>query len=58
MGAKLISANPLKALNLPLKIRIWEGNYRKVWVAFSETECLVEHYHLSMVLASSLKWNP
>ncbi len=45
-GGKLIQANPLVALDLPLKIIAWEDEQQQVWMAYNEAAFIQERYGL------------
>ena len=51
----VIAANPIAALDLPLKIIAWEDHMGKVWVAFNEDEYIKKRYMLMDFETSFLK---
>ena len=54
-GGMVIAANPIAALDLPLKIIAWEDHTGKVWVAFNEDEYIKKRYMLMDFETSFLK---
>lgn len=57
VGGPVILENPVAALDLPLKIIVWEDKEHKVWYAFNDAQYLQERYALPQVLASTLDLN-
>jgi uncharacterized protein (DUF302 family) len=45
-GTPLMQASPSIAIDLPLKILIWEDAAGKVWVSYNSPSCLRERHHL------------
>ena len=45
-GTPLMLADPHAALDLPLKILVWEDDEGKVWLSYNSTEFLKERYGL------------
>ena len=45
-GTPLMQASPSIAIDLPLKILIWEDAAGKVWVSYNSTAYLRERHHL------------
>jgi uncharacterized protein (DUF302 family) len=45
-GTPLMLAAPSIAIDLPLKILIWEDDQGQVWVSYNSTEYLAERHHL------------
>ncbi|RZJ23645.1 MAG: DUF302 domain-containing protein [Acinetobacter sp.] len=52
VGFKAISSNPLAALDLPLKILVWENPDGNVFLAYNHPAYLTERYHLDPTVAS------
>ncbi|HEY5461780.1 MAG TPA: DUF302 domain-containing protein [Hanamia sp.] len=46
-GVAIMSANPLAALDLPLKVIAWEDDQKKVWLTYNDGLYLEERYFLS-----------
>jgi len=46
-GGAIMAANPLAALDLPLKVIAWEDDQKKVWLAYNDGLYLEERYFLS-----------
>jgi len=40
-------ASPSLALDLPLKLLVWEDTQGAVWISFNSTDYLRERHHLS-----------
>jgi len=61
-GTPLMLAAPSIAIDLPLKILIWEDEQEKVWVSYNTPEYLAERHglppHLAQTSASSRPWPP
>jgi uncharacterized protein (DUF302 family) len=53
-GTPLMLAAPSIAIDLPLKILIWEDGQQKVWVSYNTTEYLVERHGLPPQLAQNI----
>ena len=53
-GIPLMNANPLCALDLPLKLLIWEGEEKKVWVSYNQFEYLQKRFDLPGNLIQNL----
>lgn len=55
-GTTLMIASPLIALELPLKVLVWQDNGSQVWVSYTETSFLAKRYalpaDLGIVIAS------
>ena len=45
-GTPLMLASPSSALDLPLKILVWEDDRGKVWVSYNSPEYLMERHNL------------
>jgi len=46
-GTPLMLASPSIALDLPLKILVWQDNQGTVWLSYNSPEYLMERYGLS-----------
>ena len=46
-GTPLMLASPSIALDLPLKILVWQDNQGTVWLSYNSPEYLMERYDLS-----------
>ena len=46
-GTPVMLAAPLAALDLPLKLLVWEDSARSVWVSYNSPSYLAERHHLS-----------
>jgi len=46
-GTLLMLASPSIALDLPLKILVWQDNQGEVWLSYNSPEYLMERYGLS-----------
>jgi uncharacterized protein (DUF302 family) len=53
-GTSLMLAAPSIAIDLPLKILVWEDAGGKVWVSYNSPQYLVERHRLSSELVPSL----
>jgi len=53
-GTPLMVAIPLIALDLPLKILVWEDETKKVWVSYNKPEYLQKRYGLSDQLLKNI----
>ena len=53
-GTPLMLAAPSVAIDLPLKILIWEDDQGKVWVSYNTTEYLAERHGLPPHLAQNI----
>jgi uncharacterized protein (DUF302 family) len=47
VGTTLMRARPLIALDLPLKILIWEGDAGETYVSYNESSYLADRYEIS-----------
>src|SRR5580692_4156146 len=45
-GGRIMVENPIAALDLPLKIIVWEDAEKKVWLAYNKASYLEERYAL------------
>ncbi|HEY4197158.1 MAG TPA: DUF302 domain-containing protein [Mucilaginibacter sp.] len=46
-GGPLMAAEPLVALDLPLKVIAWEDSEKKIWVACNDAAYIEERYQLA-----------
>ena len=53
-GTPLMLASPSTAIDLPLKILVWEDQQRKVWVSYNSPEYLKERHGLPPELISNI----
>jgi uncharacterized protein (DUF302 family) len=53
-GTPLMLASPSSAIDLPLKILIWEDNQGKVWLSYSSPEYLKERHELPQELMQNI----
>ena len=53
-GTPLMVASPLLALDLPLKVLVWEDAEKKVWVSYNTPAFLVERHALPADLAKNI----
>jgi uncharacterized protein (DUF302 family) len=53
-GTPLMVASPLLALDLPLKVLIWEDAGKKVWVSYNTVEFLVQRHSLPVDLSKNI----
>jgi len=53
-GTLLMLASPSSAIDLPLKILIWEDNQGKVWLSYSSPEYLKERHGLPQELMQNI----
>jgi len=45
-GTPLMLASPSIAIDLPLKMLVWEDDYGQVWVSYNSPEYLIQRHHL------------
>jgi uncharacterized protein (DUF302 family) len=57
-GGPLMIANPLAALDLPLKIIAWEDQQHKVWLAYNDAAYVRERYDLPEAVSAPLNLDP
>jgi uncharacterized protein (DUF302 family) len=57
-GGPLMIANPLAALDLPLKIIAWEDQQHKVWLAYNDAAYVRERYGLPEAISAPLDLDP
>jgi uncharacterized protein (DUF302 family) len=53
-GTPLMQAAPTIAIDLPLKILIWEDAAAKVWISYNTPEFLAERHHLPPELLKNI----
>ncbi len=53
-GTPLMIASPLLALELPLKILVWQGNDKQVWVSSPRIASLAARYSIPPDLTSNI----
>ena len=53
-GTPLMIASPLLALDLPLKVLVWEDKEKKVWVSYNTPEFLIQRHSLPADLAKNI----
>jgi uncharacterized protein (DUF302 family) len=53
-GTPLMVASPLLALDLPLKVLIWQDADRKVWASYNTPEFLIERHAIPDDLAKNI----
>ena len=54
-GTPLMLASPSIAIDLPLKILVWEDGERKTWISYNSAEYLMERHGISQDLMPVLK---
>jgi uncharacterized protein (DUF302 family) len=54
-GTPLMVAAPLAALDLPLKILVWDDGHGAVWVSYNSPAYLAERHHLGDDLRARLE---
>jgi uncharacterized protein (DUF302 family) len=57
-GTPLMVASPLLALDLPLKVLVWEDAEKKVWVSYNTPEYLIQRHSLPADLAKNISGTP
>jgi uncharacterized protein (DUF302 family) len=57
-GGLIMVENPIAALDLPLKIIVWEDAEKKVWLAYNKASYLEERYALPYDLIQPLDLDP
>jgi uncharacterized protein (DUF302 family) len=57
-GGPLMIANPIAALDLPLKIIAWEDQQQKVWLAYNAAAYVRERYDLPEAISAALNLDP
>lgn len=53
-GTPLMQAAPTIAIDLPLKILVWEDATAKVWISYNTPEYLAERHHLPPELLKNI----
>lgn len=53
-GTPLMLATPSIAIDLPLKILVWEDAQRKVWISYNDPEYLAERHGLPQDLVQNI----
>jgi uncharacterized protein (DUF302 family)/uncharacterized membrane protein YidH (DUF202 family) len=53
-GTPVMLASPSAALDLPLKILVWEDDAGKVWISYNSPDYLAERHGISTELANNL----
>ena len=53
-GGPVMQANPVAALDLPLKIIAWEDTEKKVWLAYNEAAYIQDRYALPTAVSAPL----
>jgi len=53
-GTPLMLAAPRSAIDLPLKILVWQDGDQKVWVTYNSLDTLGERHHLAAEMLRSL----
>jgi uncharacterized protein (DUF302 family) len=53
-GTPLMLASPTAALDLPLKILVWEDAGGKVWLTYNSVEFIRQRYNLTPELAANI----
>jgi uncharacterized protein (DUF302 family) len=54
VGTPLMIASPLLALDLPLKVLIWQGKDDRVWVSSTSTDYLRNRYSIPQALVGNI----
>jgi uncharacterized protein (DUF302 family) len=53
-GTPLMLASPSSAIDLPLKLLVWEDADGKVWISFNSPEYLRNRHHLPDALLANI----
>lgn len=53
-GTPLMLAPPTLAIDLPLKILVWQDAGNKLWLSYNSPECLQHHHNLPPELPPSI----
>jgi uncharacterized protein (DUF302 family) len=53
-GTPLMLAAPTIAIDLPLKLLVWEDEQGNAWISFNSVEYLRERHHLPQELAAAI----
>ena len=57
-GGPMMLADPLAALDLPLKIIAWEDSSKAVWVAYNDATFISDRYSLPKEISGPLELGP
>lgn len=57
-GSALMAAEPMSALDLPLKVIAWEDSHKKVYVAYNQADYIGSRYGLSNDLSKLIDIDP
>ena len=57
-GGPVMAANPVAALELPLKIIAWEDQQQEVWVAYNAAAYIKERFSLPDTVTAPLNLDP
>ena len=57
-GGPIMAANPLAALDLPLKVIAWQDAQQQVWVAYNEAGYIKDRFALRDDLIAPLNLDP
>lgn len=53
-GTPVMLASPSVAIDLPLKVLIWEDSQGKAWISYNSTAYLAERHHLATELLRNI----
>ena len=53
-GTPLMVYTPLLALDLPLRVLVWEDTEKKVWVSYNKPEFLAQRYEIPSSLVKNI----
>jgi uncharacterized protein (DUF302 family) len=53
-GTPLMLASPTIAIDLPLKLLVWEDEQGNAWISFNSVEYLCDRHHLPQELAAAI----
>jgi uncharacterized protein (DUF302 family) len=53
-GTPLMVASPLIALELPLKVLVWQDSTHQVWISYTDSRYLAERYMILPDLAQNI----
>jgi uncharacterized protein (DUF302 family) len=53
-GTPLMIASPLLALDLPLKLLVWQGDDGRVWISYTSTDFLAARYSIPHELTGNI----
>ena len=57
-GGPVIVQNTVAALDLPLKVVVWEGDHQQVWLAYNDAAYMKGRYDLPESVAAPLDVTP